>query len=58
MTNDELDNRLIGINIAYYRKLKKYTQMQFSSKNKYQSKLYGKNREWFSDRLCIFTSIV
>ena len=30
MTNDELDNRLIGINIAYYRKLKKYTQMQLS----------------------------
>ena len=22
MTNDELDNRLIGINIAYYRKIK------------------------------------
>lgn len=32
MTNDELDNRLIGINIAYYRKLKKYTQMQLAQK--------------------------
>lgn len=28
--NDELDNRLIGINIAYYRKLKKYTQMKLA----------------------------
>lgn len=28
--NDELDNRLIGINIAYYRKLKKYTQMELA----------------------------
>lgn len=28
--NSELDNRLIGINIAYYRKLKKYTQMELA----------------------------
>ena len=30
--DNELDNRLIGINIAYYRKLKKYTQMQLAQK--------------------------
>lgn len=28
--NNELDNKIIGINIAYYRKLKKYTQMQLA----------------------------
>ena len=32
MTNDELDNRLIGINIAYYRKLKKIYTDAISSK--------------------------
>lgn len=33
--NDELDNRLIGINIAYYRKLKKIYTNAISAKNKY-----------------------
>lgn len=30
MINNELDNKLIGINIAYYKKLKKYAQMQLA----------------------------
>lgn len=33
--NDELDNRLIGINIAYYRKLKKIYTNETSTRNKY-----------------------